>query len=99
MPSDEDGDPLADLRGVPELMLDARAADPAGAYALLRSTVVERLVAAQRRLPAGLRLLVVEGYRPVGAQEAIFAGYRAELHAAHPEWTDARLHVETSKFV
>ena len=99
VPSEEDGDPLVDLRDVPELLLDARATDPAGAYALLRSAVVDRLLTAQRSLPAGVRLLVVEGYRPVDAQEAIFVGYRDELRAAHPEWADDRLHVETSKFV
>ncbi|GAA0802259.1 M15 family metallopeptidase [Spirilliplanes yamanashiensis] len=99
VPSADDGDPLVDLRDVPELLLDGRAADPAGTYALLRAAVVERLIAAQATLPVGVRLLVVEGYRPVAAQEAIVAAYRAELRAAHPEWTDARLAVETSKFV
>ncbi len=99
VPSAEDGDPLVDLREVPELLLDARAADPAGAYARLRSSVAGRLLAAQRALPPGLRLLVIEGYRPVDAQQAIFTAYRDELRARHPGWTDARLHVETSKFV
>ncbi len=99
VPSGEDGDPLVDLREVPELRLDDRAADPAGAYARLRSAVVGRLLAAQRALPPGLRLLVIEGYRPLDAQQAIFTAYRDELRARHPGWTDALLHVETSKFV
>ena len=99
VPVGEDGEPLVDLRDVPELRLDARQADPAGAYARLRAGVVDRLLRAQRALPAGLRLLVVEGYRPLDAQSAIFTAYRDELRRRHPTWVGARLHAETSKFV
>ena len=84
---------------MPELRLDGRAADPAGAYARLRAGVADRLLAAQRALPDGLRLLVVEGYRPYRAQLAIFTGYRDELRRRHPDWSPERLHRETSKFV
>ncbi|MEU4470177.1 M15 family metallopeptidase [Micromonospora sp. NPDC023888] len=99
VPSADDGDPLLDLRELPELRLDGRAADPAGAYARLRAAVVDRLLAAQRALPAGMRLLVVEGYRPYQAQLAIFTGYRDELRRRHPDWSPQRLHRETTKFV
>jgi D-alanyl-D-alanine dipeptidase len=99
VPDDDDGDPLADLRTVGDLLLDGRAADADGAYALLRRGVVDRLLFAQRLLPVGLRLLVVEGYRPPETQQAIFIGYRDELHGLHPDWSPERLHVETSKFV
>ncbi|MET8040076.1 M15 family metallopeptidase [Micromonospora sp. NPDC005215] len=99
VPSADDGDPLLDLRELPELRLDDRAADPAGAYARLRAAVVDRLLAAQRALPAGMRLLVVEGYRPYQAQLAIFTGYRDELRRRHPDWSPQRLHRETTKFV
>ncbi|MFF0466569.1 M15 family metallopeptidase [Micromonospora zamorensis] len=99
VPSSDDGDPLVDLRAMPELRLDGRAADPAGAYARLRAGVVDRLLAAQRDLPAGMRLLVVEGYRPYQAQLAIFTGYRDELRRRHPDWPPQRLHRETTKFV
>ncbi|MFI6779889.1 M15 family metallopeptidase [Micromonospora sp. NPDC050276] len=99
VPSADDGDPLVDLRELPELRLDGRAADPAGAYARLRAGVVKRLLAAQRALPGGMRLLVVEGYRPYRAQLAIFTGYRDELRRRHPDWSPERLHRETTKFV
>jgi D-alanyl-D-alanine dipeptidase len=99
VPGADDGDPLVDLRDVPDLLLDERAADPAGAYAWLRLTVVDRLLDAQRRLPPGLRLLVVEGYRPLDTQAEIFAGYSGELRRLHPGWSEDRLHVETCKFV
>jgi len=99
MPSIDDEDPLTDLRHLSELRLDARAADPAGAYARLRRGVVDRLLKAQSALPHGLRLLVVEGYRPYDAQLAIYTGYRDELRRRHPSWDAERLLVETSKFV
>jgi zinc D-Ala-D-Ala dipeptidase len=95
----DDGEPLVDLREVPELRLDPRAADPAGAYARLRQPVVDRLLAAQRSLPDGLRLLIVEGYRPYQAQLNIFTGYQEELRRAHPDWSPERLYRETTKFV
>ncbi|MFI7606605.1 M15 family metallopeptidase [Micromonospora sp. NPDC049366] len=99
VPATDDGDPLVDLRDVPDLRLDARAADPAGAYARVRLGVAERLLAAQRALPDGLCLLVIEGYRPYQAQLEIFTGYREELRGLHPDWSAERLHRETTKFV
>ncbi|GIJ19688.1 M15 family metallopeptidase [Micromonospora lutea] len=95
----DDGEPLVDLREIPELRLDERAADPVGAYARLRRSVVERLLMAQRALPDGVRLLIIEGYRPYQAQLDIFTGYQEELRRAHPEWPPERLHRETTKFV
>ncbi|GGM20352.1 D-alanyl-D-alanine dipeptidase [Micromonospora sonchi] len=99
VPGADDGEPLVDLREVPGLRLDERAADPAGAYARLRRGVVERLLAAQRALPDGLRLLVIEGYRPYQAQLDIFTGYRDELRRRHPDWSPERVYRETTKFV
>ena len=55
------GEPMIDLREVPELRIDSRLADPAGAYAHLREGVAQRLLDAQRALPDGLRLLVDRG--------------------------------------
>lgn len=99
VPAADDGEPLVDLRDVPELRLDGRAADPDGAYARLRQGVVDRLLAAQRTLPDGLRLLVIEGYRPYAAQLDIFTGYRDELRRNHPDWSPRRVYEETTKFV
>ncbi|GAA0384409.1 M15 family metallopeptidase [Micromonospora gifhornensis] len=99
VPGVDDGDPLVDLRDVPELRLDGRAADPAGAYARLRQGMVDRLLAAQRTLPDGLRLLVIEGYRPYEAQLNIFTSYRDELRRNHPDWSPQRVYEETTKFV
>ncbi len=99
VPGVDDGEPLVDLRDLPELRLDGRAADPAGTYARLRRGVADRLVAAQRALPDGLRLLVIEGYRPYQAQLDIFTGYRDELRRNHLDWSPQRVYEETTKFV
>ncbi|MER5457958.1 M15 family metallopeptidase [Micromonospora sp. NPDC002389] len=99
VPGADDGEPLVDLRGIPELRLDGRAADPEGAYARLRKGVAERLLAAQDALPDGLRLLVIEGYRPYRVQLEIFSGYHDELRRAHPDWSPERVYEETTKFV
>ncbi|GIG61248.1 D-alanyl-D-alanine dipeptidase [Longispora fulva] len=99
VPLRDNGEPLVDLREVSELRVDPRLADPDGAYAHLRENAVDRLLAAQRALPAGLRLLIVEGYRPLGLQKTYFDGYRDELRRSHPDWDPARLHVEASKYV
>jgi D-alanyl-D-alanine dipeptidase len=97
--SQDNGEPLVDLREVAQLRLAPHAADPLGAYALVRQGVLDRLLAAQAALPDGVRLLIFECYRPAELQRRYFSGYREELRARHPDWTEDRLHVEASKFV
>ncbi|WP_033346731.1 M15 family metallopeptidase [Catenuloplanes japonicus] len=97
VPQADNGEELVDARDL--LRVDSRAAEPTGRYALVRRGLAERLVTAQAALPDGLSLLVVEGYRPYDAQLAIFNGYRDELRRRYPDWSDAHLHIETSKFV
>jgi D-alanyl-D-alanine dipeptidase len=81
----DDGDPMVELRF--------------GRAGLVRAGLADRLAGAQAMLPDGLRLLVVEGYRPPEAQQRIFTAYREELRRLHPCWPARRLLVETSKFV
>jgi D-alanyl-D-alanine dipeptidase len=99
MPFQETGDPVLDLREVPELRLDGRLADPQGSFAGLRTGTLERLLAAQEALPAGVRLLIVEGYRPLPLQQQYFGDYERELRERFPDWSDARVRVEASKYV
>lgn len=99
IPSFDNDDPIVDLREVPEFRLDTRLADGEGAFARLRSQVRDRLLAAQAALPAGIRLLIVECYRPPSLQRKYFSEYRDELAVVHPDWDERRLYVEASKFV
>ncbi|GAB2885416.1 M15 family metallopeptidase [Nocardioides pacificus] len=89
------GDPLVPLDLSSGLVLDP----PATRGALVRAGLATRLSLAQAALPAGLRLHVVEGHRPVHAQRAIIASYGAQVRRAHPRAGTAELHRLTSRFV
>ncbi|WP_329521523.1 M15 family metallopeptidase [Spirillospora sp. NBC_01491] len=93
----ECGERLVDVRGT--LAVDALAEDPAGAFALLREGVLERLVKAQAALPGGRRLLFIEGYRPPALQRRYFEEYADLLRAEHPDWPDARVMAAASRYV
>jgi zinc D-Ala-D-Ala dipeptidase len=93
---------LVDVRGdvtTGALAVDDRLRDAAGAYAHLRAGVVARLLEAQAGLPSGLRLLVIEGYRPPALQRHYFDGYAEQVRAEYPNWTDARVRAAASRFV
>ncbi|MEU8268177.1 M15 family metallopeptidase [Sphaerisporangium sp. NPDC049002] len=97
IPVEESGEALADVRGV--LAVDGRLADPDGAYAHLREGLLARLKDAERRLPQGYRILVVEGYRPPALQRKYFEEYKDELRATFPEMSPEELHTAASRYV
>ena len=97
IPVDESGEVLRDLRVDGDLLIDPRLADPAGAYAHLRAGVAERLLQAQSCLPKGVRLLIVEGYRPLWLQTAYFTRHTADLRLAHPDWSAQKVYREASR--
>ncbi|MFD9907868.1 M15 family metallopeptidase [Streptomyces sp. NPDC059063] len=92
-------EPLVDVRREGGLLVDSLVADPAGSYALLREGVLQRLVKADGLLPDGLRLLFVEGYRPLSLQRRYFEEYAAELRAADPARPPAEIHAAASRYV
>ncbi|MFF8860584.1 M15 family metallopeptidase [Streptomyces sp. NPDC015139] len=95
----ECGEPLVDLRDTSELLLDRRQADDTGAYAHLRSGALRRLVLAQDLLPAGVRLLVVEGYRPPDLQLRYFDSYAETLRRSHPDAGPALIRELASAYI
>jgi D-alanyl-D-alanine dipeptidase len=99
VPVRECGAPLDDVRDGRSLLVDARKQDPDGAWARLRRGLAARLVEAQALLPDGLRLLVVEGYRPPALQQRYFAEHRDELRALHPDLPEAEIHRLTSRYI
>jgi D-alanyl-D-alanine dipeptidase len=99
IPVADAGESFVDLRNHPELVLDGRLADPHGAYAHVRASVAARLLEAQSLLPGGLRLLVVEAYRPPLLQRRYFADYSAELARRNPERPPSWVHEQASRFV
>lgn len=93
VPVRECGEPLVELSsvGVP-----CRAI---GTAARVRLGVAVRLAAAQRSLPPGTGLLVVEGFRTAASQAAIVARYRAVVEAEYPGAEPAEVERLTSRFV
>ena len=98
IPVVDNGEPLVDL-GEAGFLLDGRMADAAGAFRQYRSGAAERLARAEKLLPAGLRLLVAEAYRPPVLQRELFEGYRGELAGLHPDYTAAQLRTAASRYV
>ncbi|MEU0836252.1 M15 family metallopeptidase [Streptomyces sp. NPDC005969] len=99
IPVEDCGEPLVDVRQDGELLTDTRRSDPVGAFAHLRQGVRDRLLDAQRRLPDGLRLLIVEGYRPPDLQQTYFERYSAQLRATNQNWTQQEIRVAASRYV
>ncbi|MFH8367980.1 M15 family metallopeptidase [Streptomyces sp. NPDC018031] len=100
VPVEECGERLVDLRRDGTLLVDPRKSEGShGAFAHLREGVLDRLRHAQTLLPAGLRLLFVEGYRPPSLQRHYFEEYADQLRTEHPEWAAGRIHSAASRYV
>ncbi|MDQ7905785.1 M15 family metallopeptidase [Phytohabitans sp. ZYX-F-186] len=99
VPVSDCGEPLVDLRTVAGVEVDGRQADAAGAYARVRAGAARLLLRAQRALPAGYRMVVVEGYRPPALQARYFDEHVALLRGRHPDWPAARLRREASRYI
>lgn len=95
----DNAEPLVDLRLSIDLLLDPRKADPDGSYAKLRKGVVQRLERAQASLPCELRLLIIEGFRPLALQRRYFSEYKDRLVALHPSLSASDLASLVSRYV
>lgn len=100
VPVQECGERLVDVRRDSTVLVDDRKwQDSAGAFVHLRQGVFGRLLEAQARLPHGMRLLFVEGYRPPSLQRHYFDAYAGQLRAAHPEWSAEQVRSAASRYV
>ncbi|MER5715404.1 M15 family metallopeptidase [Streptomyces sp. NPDC002132] len=95
----ENGERLVDARDSAVLRVDARKADADGSYAHVRADVLRRLLLAQGALPPGVRLLLVEGFRPPALQRSYFDAYSATLRRAHPDASPARIRELASAYI
>jgi D-alanyl-D-alanine dipeptidase len=67
-------------------------------FRLARRSAAEMLAKAAESLPEGLRLAVVEGWRPPAIQRQMFEATRRRLRSEHPEWSDEELRQMTERF-
>lgn len=78
------------LEACPELILD-RARFHYRRETLLRRSVAEKLCQANRNLPDGYRLAIVEGWRAPHIQKRMYRAVRARFQTLHPEWSETQL--------
>lgn len=98
IPVQDCGEGLVDVRAH-GVHVDDRKRDAAGAWAHVRQGVLTRLLHAQSLLPADVKLLFVEGFRPPALQKQYFESYSEELARAHPQWQATELREAASRFV
>ncbi|WP_221351011.1 M15 family metallopeptidase [Streptomyces beigongshangae] len=98
-PVAENGDPLVDAREVHALRVDPRQADGDGSYAHLRADALRRLRLAQGTLPDGVRLLMVEGFRPPELQSRYFDSYADTMRRTHADASADRIRELTSAYI
>ena len=65
---------------------------------LVRETVAKMLAEATRNVPDGLRLQIVEGYRPIAVQRAHFQRALEEARKRFPGAADAKIRVEAGRY-
>lgn len=101
VPIEDCGEPLVDLRGCPMLATTyhPRAKSPAGTRLHCRQDVARRLVVADRSLPEGVRLLVLECHRPIELQSRYWNADLKALRERYSAWSDEELVRENAKFV
>ncbi|HTE19359.1 MAG TPA: hypothetical protein VK689_13375, partial [Armatimonadota bacterium] len=67
-------------------------------FQLARETMADMLGAAARSLPDGIRLAVVEGWRPPAIQQQMHEATRTRLQREHPEWSEQYLRRMVNRF-
>jgi D-alanyl-D-alanine dipeptidase len=100
IPIRESGEPLVDFCELyPSLFWVVR--HPVFAYQrfrLARRSVADMLAEAAGHLPRGLRLAVVEGWRALPIQRAMYEATRSRLRAENPHWSPQRLGRTANRF-
>ena len=96
IPVHDNGEALVDLR---DLGISCPSPGPSAHHSLVRKGLGERLVLASRFLPRGIKLHVVEGFRPNQLQRRLYNDYRLELLSSDPTLTSSQSHLLASRFV
>lgn len=97
IPVHECAEPLVDVSGL--LRVDDKRGDPEGMFTLIRAGVRDRLEQAEKSLPSGVHLLVVEAFRPILLQRHIYESYRDVLLKQYPDLELADADVMATRYV
>ena len=65
----------------------------------VRAGVHERLLRAAQTLPAGIALLVFDGFRPLAVQRYLYDHFRAKVAAANPGFSPPEIEAVVARFV
>ncbi len=68
-------------------------------YTKIRKTIYEKLIQAQKLLPAGLHFCIYEGYRSIQLQKKLFDTRYADVKKDHPDWLEKEIFYETIKMI
>ena len=96
------GEPFVDMSKGSELLVDgsrSQIGNRTEFFACVRIGVFERLLEAQKQLPAGIRFIIKEGFRPVSLQTKYYTEYTERIRSLHPELTPEQIANEVSKYV
>lgn len=100
IPIKESHEPLLDLRDQSAIAFGPSPEIPNNLdYTKLRSTVYQKLLAAQTSLPEGLRFCLYEGYRSLNLQKKLFDDRYSLLKQENPNWDHQQLFAESTKMV
>lgn len=100
IPTQENHDPLIDIKDQMLLKFGPSPEIPNNTnYTKMRSTVYNKLLAAQKQLPHNLKFCLYEGYRSLELQEQLFNERYHKIKTQYPTWTLEQIFIETIKMV
>lgn len=98
MPVQECHEALVDLKNYDFSISLNRASYYAG-YTKVRESVAKKLIAANKKLPAGMQLHFSEGHRPISLQAQMYIEHYSNLAKDNPTWDEERLRFETVQYI
>ena len=103
VPIQDNGEPLINvLDEYPDFFIDQsrkHSQKISRSFSFLRKGVAERLKLATQYLPDDIHFMIIEGYRSLEVQQAIFIDTLQEVRTEHPDWTQQQVYEKTSTFV
>lgn len=102
VPIRDNNEPLVDLAKTSNLLVDTSRNNVqkiSDTISLVRKSVADMLLIAQKHLPPNYKIFVKEGYRDIQTQKKLFNSYRNHLKETSPTWSEEKIYKEASKYV